>query len=206
MSAAIVWTVGLALLVDTVGHDTIGQAMGYVSLSLSFAVLLGPLLGGVVYARAGYFGVYYMAFALIALDIIFRIILIERKTAEQWVSPPSTAPSSACSHLSMPSETGKPPATPTNTVVRYSQSPAQSAASPPIHAQRPKKALPPVLTLLSSRRLLAALYATLTQSSLLTAWDAVLPLYTNRLFGWSSVSAPSEDQLCRQAYWFLQSN
>ncbi|KAK4695291.1 hypothetical protein P7C71_g2442, partial [Lecanoromycetidae sp. Uapishka_2] len=32
ISAAIVWTVGLALLADTVGHETIGQSMGYVTM------------------------------------------------------------------------------------------------------------------------------------------------------------------------------
>lgn len=47
ISAAIVWTVGLALLVDTVGHERVGQAMGYVAMSMSVAILVAPLLGGV---------------------------------------------------------------------------------------------------------------------------------------------------------------
>ncbi|CAL8582856.1 hypothetical protein XPA_008500 [Xanthoria parietina] len=84
ISAAIVWTVGLALLVDTVGQKEIGQVMGYISISMSVSILVAPLLGGVVYDRGGYFGVYYMAFALIIVDIILRTVMIEKKVACKW--------------------------------------------------------------------------------------------------------------------------
>jgi MFS family permease len=84
LSAAVVWTVGLALLVDTVGQKEIGQVMGYVSLSVSIAILVAPLLGGVVYARGGYYAVFAMAFALIGLDIVLRLALVEKKIAKKW--------------------------------------------------------------------------------------------------------------------------
>lgn len=84
ISAAIVWTVGLALLVDTVGQKEVGQVMGFVSISMSVAILVAPLLGGVVYSRSGYYGVYYMAFALIFFDIILRTAMIEKKVAHRW--------------------------------------------------------------------------------------------------------------------------
>lgn len=48
-SAAVVWVVGLALLSDTVGTQELGEHMGYVAIALSMAILLAPLLGGVVY-------------------------------------------------------------------------------------------------------------------------------------------------------------
>lgn len=51
LSAAVVWVVGLALLQDTVGSESIGQAMGYVGIAMSLAYLLGPLLGGIVFER-----------------------------------------------------------------------------------------------------------------------------------------------------------
>jgi len=97
ISAAIVWTVGQALLVDTVGQKDIGQILGYVSISMSVGILLAPLLGGVVYERAGYYPVFYMAFGLIALDILLRMVLIEKKIARQWLKdevPDSEAASS----------------------------------------------------------------------------------------------------------------
>lgn len=55
ISAAVVWVVGLALLVDTVGKDEIGQSMGIISVATSAGVFLAPLLGGIVYDKGGYY-------------------------------------------------------------------------------------------------------------------------------------------------------
>lgn len=84
LSAAIVWSVGLALLVDTVGKD-IGYAMGYVNIAMSVGLLIAPVIGGAVYAAAGYYAVYYIAFAVIVCDIALRLILVEKKVARQWL-------------------------------------------------------------------------------------------------------------------------
>jgi MFS family permease len=84
LSAAIVWSVGLALLVDTVGRD-IGYSMGYVSIAMSVGLLISPVIGGAVYANAGYYAVYYIAFAIILCDIALRLVLIEKKVASQWL-------------------------------------------------------------------------------------------------------------------------
>lgn len=182
-SAAIVWTVGLALLADTVDHETIGQAMGYVSMSMSVAVLVAPLLGGVVYARVGYHGIFYMAFGLIVFDVTLRVVLVEKKIAKQWMpaiqGAPSPSPNLHDENLPDPS---------TSSPLETNTSPALPRPEPAstISILPTKRQLPPLFTLLASRRLLAALFCTLIQSTLLTAWDAVLPLYVHRLFRWGS--------------------
>lgn len=84
ISAAVVWSVGLALMVDTVPNN-IGQAMGYSSLAMSLGLLVSPAIGGAVFAGAGYYAVYYVTFGCLALDIIMRLILIEKKVARQWI-------------------------------------------------------------------------------------------------------------------------
>ena len=58
VSGAVVWTVGFAVLVDAVGQKNIGQAMGWVSISYNVGILVAPILGGVVYARVGYYAVF----------------------------------------------------------------------------------------------------------------------------------------------------
>lgn len=90
LSAAVVWSVGLALLVDTMGKD-VGQAMGYVNIAIAIGLLISPVIGGAVYAGAGYYAVYYVAFALICCDIALRLVLIEKKVAQQWLEPPCAA-------------------------------------------------------------------------------------------------------------------
>ncbi|KAL8777720.1 MAG: hypothetical protein Q9213_007735 [Squamulea squamosa] len=250
ISAAIVWTVGLALMVDTVGQKEIGQAMGYISISMSVSILLAPLLGGIVYDRGGYYGVYYMAFALIMVDIILRTVMIEKKIARKWekqdepaiVSGPSekakvpTAGQRKDSSLPnadsvlhvtlLENKVAKKCAVADGPVSEANPTPEDPAiasrnkrTSPPsnqdIIVEEPESrsdshspqacppqvetssvptatevcARPPVVVLLSSRRLLSALYCALVQSALLAAWDAVLPLRVNSLFGWHSLGA-----------------
>ncbi|KAL8769131.1 MAG: hypothetical protein Q9209_004765 [Squamulea sp. 1 TL-2023] len=250
ISAAIVWTVGLALLVDTVGQKEIGQVMGYISISMSVSILVAPLLGGVVYHHGGYFGVFYMAFALIMVDIILRTVMIEKKVARKWekqdepaiVPGPSekakvpTAGQPKASWLPEPDsvlhptlsenkvnkkcaagdgpvpEATPPPEDPAttsrskrtspllnrDTIMEEPESQSEShnfQECPPgfenssTSMATEARARPPVVVLLSSRRLLSALYCALVQSALLAAWDAVLPLRVNKLFGWESLGA-----------------
>lgn len=84
-SAAVAWSVCLALLADTMGRN-IGLSMGYVSIAMSVGLLIAPVIGGAVYAAEGYYPVYYVAFGVVVCDIIFRLVLIEKKVARQWIT------------------------------------------------------------------------------------------------------------------------
>ncbi|KAG8417224.1 hypothetical protein J3459_012517 [Metarhizium acridum] len=83
IGAAICWAVGLALLADTM-RDKMGWAMGWVNLAMTAGFLLSPIIGGVAYAKAGYFAVYCLAFGLTVCDIVLRLLLVERKVAQKW--------------------------------------------------------------------------------------------------------------------------
>lgn len=161
-AAAVVWTVGTALLVDTVGQNSIGETLGWVSLSMALAVLLAPLLGGVVYERAGYYPVYYIAFAFIGLDIFLRLALIEKKMAQQWmVVRPATLEGPSIVGEAPDSTQPKDSALPEN-----SQRPVVINDSGPVTVPLHHK-LPPVFTLLANRRILTALWGCIVQGSLL---------------------------------------
>ena len=178
-SGSVVATIGLALLADTVGNEGIGQAVGWVSLSMSLAILLAPLLGGVVYARAGYYAVYYMAFGLIVIDIALRLLLIEKKAAKQWQisEERSQGTTEAISH---------PHNLESSTAV-YSESTTSVNTSSTLAPGKKRFKVPIVLSLLSSYRLLSAIWCTFAISLLLTSWDAVLPLRVFHLFEWGSL-------------------
>jgi MFS family permease len=199
MSAAVVWVVGLALLVDTVGGDQIGQAMGYVGLAMSLAVLLAPLLGGVVFERAGYYNVWAMAFGLIGLDILMRLVMVERKIAVRWDGrfEPKRAEvldgDGGGVAKELEEKTGGTESEDDKTKEPLSDSPIDDD---PDRQQDTSNAhnkwfnrLPPVLKLLASRRLLSALWAVLIQSCLLTSFDSVLPLFTKNTFRWNATGA-----------------
>jgi MFS family permease len=210
VSAAVAWVVGLALLVDTLGAEQLGMAMGYVGLALSLALLLAPLLGGIVFAQAGYYAVFAMGFGIIILDIILRLVMIEKKVAERWL-PESASPATTKSdmekgnetkitnphsddtdvelaqddHITSVALTTTPKAEPTNSskasqVVNDGDSKPRSTLA---------NRLPPVISLLKSRRLLCALWLSAMQASLMTSFDATLPLFVADTFGWDSTGA-----------------
>ncbi|KAF1347796.1 major facilitator superfamily domain-containing protein [Delphinella strobiligena] len=74
ISAAVVWTIGLALCLET------DQIFSFTSVGN----LAAPLLGGVLYEKAGYVGVFGIGFAVLALDFIMRVLVIEKKVARRY--------------------------------------------------------------------------------------------------------------------------
>jgi MFS family permease len=208
-SAAVVWTVGFALLVDTVGQKDIGQTLGYVSISMSVSILVAPLLGGVVYQRAGYYAVFYLSFSLIALDIFMRLVLIEKKIAQQWVE--NSAADEDAVNVSNPAhgldsdtiqedpEKSNIEAANISGLVPEMESIWQGGSASPDDRQIYESAAtttnhevskyPAIVTLLKSRRLLTALWGVVVQGSQNTAFDSVVPLFVQRTFHWDSTGA-----------------
>ena len=190
LSAAVIWTVGLALLADTVGADSIGQSLGYAGISLASGTLVSPLLGGIVYDKAGYFSVYYMCFGMIILDIFLRFALIEKKVARRWleqdanVVPGELNAFGEKGHQSASSARPKGSEQAANVKAQADMANVSRVVSRNITMGQSMKMFG---SLISSRRLLAALFCTLVGAMLLTAWDAVLPLFVNELFGWHSI-------------------
>jgi MFS family permease len=183
LSAAVVWTVGLALLSDTISKEDIGQAMGYIAAATSIGSLLGPLLGGIVYANAGYYAVFAMGFALIGVDIFLRLIMVEKSVAQQWSEPSDTSSDSGTAAQSSVNQEDAIQPAPATDVVPESEK--ISTIPAPKWVQR----LPPVITLLRIPRLLAALFGCFVQSTALGSFDSVLPLYVKDTFHWDSTGA-----------------
>ncbi|MCJ1279563.1 hypothetical protein MMC21_007387, partial [Puttea exsequens] len=189
LSAAITYTVGLALLVDTVGKDNIGQRMGTALSSSSFGLIVSPLLGGIVYAKAGYMSVFAMAMALIVFDILMRLCMIEKKSAAKYKPLEEITSENRFYGTFTSGEAAGD---------EYSNGSAEShtrngnAEHAPLLKDRatqssPKKPrIPTILVLLSMPRLLAAIYGIFVNVSVLTAFDGVLPLYVKKTFGWNS--------------------
>lgn len=185
-SAGVVWVVGLALLADTVGKERAGQYMGYVALSYTLAGLIAPLLGGVVYQQAGYYAVFGMAFGMLGLDIILRLLLIEKKVARKWLGelrPENMRPGMRHSNELCKSQDAERAETIT-TDARPAGSRRQSAFDGPI-----AKKLPPMLILLKSKRMQATFWASTVTALTLTAFDVTLPLFVEQTFGWTSTGA-----------------
>ena len=191
ISAAITYTVGLALLVDTVGRDNIGQWMGTALSSSSFGLIVSPLLGGVVYAKAGYMSVFGMAMGLIVLDIVMRLCMIEKKHAAKY-KPVSTANNFYGTFTS--SQTSGHEDEHSNSSTQQNKPHDDSEHAPLLNsgdeqASRKRSRMPTILVLLSMPRLVTAIYGIFVNVAILAAFDGVLPLYVKALFQWNSLNA-----------------
>ncbi|KAL8909536.1 MAG: hypothetical protein Q9171_005015 [Xanthocarpia ochracea] len=192
LSAAITYTVGLALLVDTVGRDNIGQWMGTALSSSSFGLIVSPLLGGIVYAKAGYMSVFAMALALIVFDIGMRLIMIEKKKAAQYKPLDALTPENGFYGTFTHEQSSVHEPSNGSTQARKPQDDSEAAPLLPNEPQTTvtrQSKMPVILVLLGIPRLLAAIYGIFVNVSLLAAFDGVLPLYVKKLFGWNSLEA-----------------
>ncbi|KAG5977576.1 hypothetical protein E4U55_006639 [Claviceps digitariae] len=197
MTSALTWSVGLALVVDTVPRERIGQGMGWIGIALSLGTLSSPSLGGIVYGKGGYYEVWAMCFAMIAVDAVLRLLVIEKKDAAKWLNRTE----SNMSHMTHTSDTK----TYISKVAKSSSQDVEIGVtgnnknknkSYPIscydneslvvnEAQR----LSPgeILSLFTSPRILAALWGTVVEAIVLSAFDGTLPIFVAHLFGWDSV-------------------
>jgi MFS family permease len=84
-SGGVVWTVGLALISDVAGPENVATLMGYPGIALSFGLILGPLIGGIVYDKAGYYAVFGVCFGILVVDVALRLIMkdIPRNNSQQ---------------------------------------------------------------------------------------------------------------------------
>lgn len=178
-SAAVVWTVALALLSDTVGKEQSGHALGFVATAYSMGILVGPLIGGVVYERAGYYAVFGVMFAVIGLDIVLRLLIIEKKAAAKWLDIDQDQ---RVSETELPS-TEAPESS------EIAEKHTASANTTENSNARPKKRLPTLLVLLKSRRILSAFLGNFVCAASMAAFDSTLPIFVNRVFGWNSLGA-----------------
>lgn len=143
-----------------------------------------------VYDHAGYYAVFAMGFAVIAFDILLRLIMIEKRRALQWTQPesipePTTVTGARdCGVSEQQHEAVMPP--------KQEQNEATSA---PAVSEKSSvrtvllRRLPPLITLLRHPRLLAALFGCFVQATSIAAFESVLPLFVRETFGWSPTGA-----------------
>jgi len=144
---------------------------------MSVGLILGPMLGGVIYQTHGYFAAFGLAFGFIGVDLALRIILVEKKIAIRYtVTPLPNAEGSPSIKMHDLPPLNEPK-------VDESSTPPSTVA--PAHNVWTSR-IPTGIRILKYPRLLTALFLSFVQALILSAFDATLPLYLNRLFGYSS--------------------
>ncbi|KAL8725566.1 MAG: hypothetical protein Q9166_007268 [cf. Caloplaca sp. 2 TL-2023] len=211
VSAGVVYTTVLALLVESVERDEAGSWLGFAMSGVSLGVLIAPVLAGVMYEKAGYHAVFALCLAIIAFDLIEALLLIDKRRARKWSldsqqavdgskhdNSNSTRPiieESDGSQYSGRLRTTIPDGDNRNDTVTAYPTPQVDEVSPLLQngssktKMSPKRWFPTTRALLASPQTLAALYCTFLHSTIHTSFDAVLPRFVQRTFHWNTSGA-----------------
>ncbi|ETN43952.1 uncharacterized protein HMPREF1541_11083 [Cyphellophora europaea CBS 101466] len=195
VSAAIVWTVGIALCVDTVGLSNLGKTLGTMSSATLAGVALAPIVGGALYQCTGVLGPVVLSMSLIAVDLLMRLLVLEKTVAATF----EQAVDEACDTDGALDESS-PARTAVNAqATAEDQSQRVDDESQPLLQNNEYKLatskpswivrLMPILPCLGNSRLLMALLLTTTQSMILGAFEATIPIHSAALFGFESFKA-----------------
>lgn len=203
VAAANAYCVGLALLVDTVDRNSIGQMMGYVLLGESLGIMLGSVLGGIVYPRVGTPGIVGMMLGCIIVDVVTRLAIIEKKRAAKWVGPveqsiithhPSLDAQLSC-ELGGQNEHQRSVNRETGRAIAAQPLTALSPRTPEIlvkskgRLSRFNFTTPSIFHLLKSTRVLTNVYGVFVCYVLLCCFDGILPEFVKTTFGWNPTGA-----------------
>lgn len=175
ISAAVVWTIGLALVMDTVGSDKLGVTIGSIFSFISVGELAAPVLGGVVYKKAGPGAVFGMGFGLLAIDFLMRLAVIEKKIAAKY---------------GFKEDDDEEDEEETNEDI-----PLLANGAGDLDQWKIPKDLPrwirkfPLLYCLKNSRLLVAELVAFMQATLLAVFDSTIPTEAKDLFGFDSLKA-----------------
>ncbi|KAK2801015.1 hypothetical protein FQN51_005579 [Onygenales sp. PD_10] len=189
LSGGAVGAVGMALVVDTIPQDRIGPAMGIMSLGLTWGVLFGPIVGGYMFTKAGYYAAFAVPIALLCIDIVLRLLMIEKKVANQLMQDRLEGRKCSRSNANASSSSGS---SSTRTVSVGSRSEDTVNEESPL-IQRPSEGSTQdgssktliIYHLLKDSRILVNLFATVVQSIILTAFETTLPIFAMRKFNWA---------------------
>ncbi|KAF2762523.1 MFS general substrate transporter [Pseudovirgaria hyperparasitica] len=182
IASAIVWSVGLAVVIDSVPKGEVGQSTGIVLSGVSVGYILSPTLGGIVYEHSGYMSVFGMCAGLLTVDILLRILMIEKKTAAQYI--PKDEEGNEGDVIFTKAIGCEPSVQPTDGRQNGVSSPAMLPKNPP-----KKHQLPLVIQFFITPRFFVAFWGFCVYVAVLGAYDCVLALYVKRRFGWSPMFA-----------------
>jgi len=205
ISAGFVWTIGLALCLETVGPENLGKTIGSIFSFISIGALAAPLLGGVLYEKVGYTGVFGVGAAVLVIDFLMRVVVIEKKQALRYeADDPSAVGDLSSTRPERDSQQAN------NDRDEESQQPANGAAlgeeeeQPLLGGKHPDESFyklgdfekrsrvirfAPILPCLTDPMLVTALLIAFVQALLLGSFDSTVPTVAGEFFGFSSLKA-----------------
>lgn len=138
-----------------------------------------------MYKKTGYGGVFGLGFAILAIDFILRLLLIEKKTAARYEEGGDTGNRSVrLNHEDSHNDESRDHVTEHEPLIAKSEGDAYKIGEPP----RWIRAFP-IFLCLKDPRLLVAVFVSFMQATLLSIFDATIPAEAQALYGFDSLRA-----------------
>ncbi|CAG8012940.1 unnamed protein product [Penicillium salamii] len=163
LSGAVIGVLGLAIIADAARPETVGEFMAYGSLSFTWGMLMGPVFGGLLYDHFGSVGAFGLPIAMLVVDIILRVLIIERDNK-----------SVSGAAVEAPRETD-------DSTTSQEETPLL-AVSP---ADKPSLSLRNFF----DTRLATTILIEITISSIISVFETTLPLFTIETYQWAPTNA-----------------
>lgn len=184
ISSGVVWVVGLALVRDSIDSKDLGKIIGSILSIISVGELAAPVLGGVLFEKTGYAGLFGVAGAILFVDIFMRLVVIEKKVAARYgVSDGPSNPREQGSRDEDEDDQG-------NADEESALLGKNEKESFKIEGEQNKIVRSvPVLYCLSDSRVAVALFMSFVQASTLAMFDATIPTEAQSLLGFNSLES-----------------
>jgi MFS family permease len=201
LSAAVVWTVGLAVIADTAKPHQVAYLMAFPGIGMNMGMFCGPLVGGIVYDRAGYYPVFYVCFGILVVDVVLRLLMIEKrqlpdklKKFEQYDRHPSSARTHSNTLLSDSSPEDPERQTDAGADSQIEQVAEEVKTTPtPYNIHNVDTLFGfkifPVVGLLKHSAVLIVLFQALMIAWIMTSFESTMTIHLNDLFNFTSLGA-----------------
>ncbi|GAA5989368.1 hypothetical protein JCM5350_005690 [Sporobolomyces pararoseus] len=84
-SGTVLWTIGLALVTDSVPEERAGVVLGQVMVGFSIGQGVGPPAGGSLFEKFGWRGPFVFILVIVVIDLLMRLVIVEKHQALKWV-------------------------------------------------------------------------------------------------------------------------
>ncbi|KAE9970483.1 hypothetical protein EG328_006211 [Venturia inaequalis] len=179
MSSAVVWTVGLAICLETVGPNKLGTTIGTIFSIVAVGTHAAPVLGGILYKKFEFWGVFAVCILLILIDIALRLMMIEKKTAARYLHVDKYGDYSANLDGTIADDEESP---------LLPQKPEDLSAYKITNASKFVTKVP-ILACFKNSSLITAFSIGFLQAMLLGAFDATVPMVAYEYYGFDSLKA-----------------
>ncbi|OBZ78937.1 putative MFS-type transporter C18.02 [Grifola frondosa] len=186
---------------DTAPEIIVGRQLGIAMAGLAIGFLVGPPVAGALYEVFGIRGPFIFGIIVTAMDLVGRLLVVERKDALQWgVDPAAQYTKVASAEAELAEKTVVPPPTSADhTPEKASTDPdpsdsqvQQELRNDPIAVHEVITAKPRasfqavIITMLRSPRALAVFMCTLINGVVITTVEPTLPLHLQRVWNFNA--------------------